>query len=95
MPQDNFNSTEKSFHVVLVHILWSLIIRTDNSGGFHDFHTPHTLRDANYMADPAPFQMLMFLHMFLFLFKMLQMARLKNANSSFSYCSYQYIPAAG
>lgn len=68
MPQDNFNSTEQPFHVVLVHILWSLIIRTDNSGDFRNF-CRGPLRDANYMAEPAPFQTHIFLHMLLFLFQ--------------------------
>lgn len=94
MPQDNFNSTEQPFHVVLVHILWSLIIRADNSGDFHNFHTG-PLRDANYMADPAPFQTHKFLYILLFLFQVLQMARLENANSSFCHCPYQHIIAAG
>lgn len=94
MPQDNFNSIEQPFYLVLVHILWSLIIRADNSGDFNNFHTG-PLRDASYMADPALFQTHLFLHMLLFLFQVLQMARLTNANSLFCHCPYQHIPAAG
>jgi len=94
MPQDNLNSTEHPLHALPVHILWSLIIRTEKSARFPYITVEHLIKMPTtwltlYHCKP---------HMLtdaMVLFQTEQITRLKNANSLFCDCPFQHVPAAG